>query len=691
MDNNINTLYFIQEKAILEAVFADVFKWLKKSSNNTTVVPKSTPKKSAKAKLSPCTYIDQDSKEIVIQGINFRKFISRLKETYKYRGILNLFDRKYSTWEMNLWYKEKITKDRMKVIELRVPLFFSLELYKIFQDLYEFYRYSMYQSIANDIYNNTWISNFEKVNPVYTDISKLSNITYEFKPYQAEFIRQYSALKQLYDLDGYILSFEQGLGKTLTAIGLVECLNKDQIIIICPNSLKENWANEISMYYKKYNTHKGLLEKEIFINNNKKFNAKNPKYIIANQENIPSIFSIIKQNKNTMIIVDECHNFRNIDAERVKNLIKLKELIDCKDNLLMSGTPIKATPNELAPALRMIDPYFTEPVCIRYIKSFNTYSEEISRVVRERFSRIIYKQTKEQVLQLPEKNIYQAFLPLKHEEPYYVSTIRKQIAQDFHKEYEILYKDFSIYKNRFETLVKKYSSAPSIDTKVYLNYLAGNINFGEYREELYKDFLKQYVYPNIQDISEIKELKEMQTKYIYMYNSAMGKAIGKNLPPARANCYIDLFDENKQFFIEKIESNNKKTVIFTPFLDVANHTAEELSKSGISNVLITGETKDRFSLITEFKESDIIDVLIATTQTLNTGVTLVEADQMFFLGVPYRDADFEQACDRIHRIGQTTDVNIYIILLKSKQENVSTRIEKIMSWSADAVNDFMDI
>ena len=64
---------------------------------------------------------------------------------------------------------------------------------------------------------------------------------------------------------------------------------------------------------------------------------------------------------------------------------------------------------------------------------------------------------------------------------------------------------------------------------------------------------------------------------------------------------------------------------------------------------------------------------------------------MIFLGVPYRDADFEQACDRIHRIGQTTDVDIYIVLLKSNQENISTRIEKIMTWSGDAFNDFMDI
>ena len=694
MNNNINTLHsFIQEEAILEAVFTDIFKWLKKSASasNTTIVPKSS-RKTTKAKLSPRTYIDSESKEIVIQGINFRKFISRLKEMYKYRGILNLFDRKFSTWEMNLWYKELITKDKMHIIELRVPLFFALELYKIFQDLYEFYRYAMYQSIANDIYNNTWISNFEEIAPTYTNLSNLSRISYELKDYQAEFIRQYSALKQLYNLDGYILSFEQGLGKTLTAIGLAECLDKDQIIIICPNSLKENWANEIKMYYKKYNTKNNKsLYNDIYISNNKTFNAKNPKFIITNQENIPAIFSVVKPNKNTIIIVDECHNFRNINAERVKNLIKLKELIDCKDNLLMSGTPIKATPDELAPALRMIDPYFTPEVCARYIKSFNTYSEEISRVVKERFSRIIYKQTKDQVLQLPEKNVYQAFLPVKHEEQFYVSTIRKQIAYDFNKEYELLYKDLAIYKDRFESIVNQYSSAPKVDTRTYLNYLAGDINFGEYREELYRDFIKQYVYPNIEDPNILKELKEMHTKYVYMYNSAMGRAIGKNLPPARANCYIALLDENISFFVEKINSNPKKTVIFTPFLDVANHTSEVLSSNGINNVLITGGTKDRFTLITEFKESDVIEVLVATTQTLNTGVTLVEADQMFFLGVPYRDADFEQACDRIHRIGQTTDVNIYIILLKSKQENVSTRIEKIMSWSADATSDFLDI
>ena len=51
--------------------------------------------------------------------------------------------------------------------------------------------------------------------------------------------------------NGYILAFEQGLGKTLTSIGLAECLKVDHVYIVCPNSLKENWALEIRKYYKK--------------------------------------------------------------------------------------------------------------------------------------------------------------------------------------------------------------------------------------------------------------------------------------------------------------------------------------------------------------------------------------------------------------------------------------------------------
>ena len=96
-------------------------------------------------------------------------------------------------------------------------------------------------------------------------------------------------------------------------------------------------------------------------------------------------------------------------------------------------------------------------------------------------------------------------------------------------------------------------------------------------------------------------------------------------------------------------------------------------------------------LIQEFKNNDDIDVLIATSQTLSTGVTLTEANQMFFFGTPWRSADYNQCCDRIYRIGQTTDVDIYNVLLDTGSEpNLSTRMNDILNWSDNMFNNMIE-
>jgi hypothetical protein len=74
--------------------------------------------------------------------------------------------------------------------------------------------------------------------------------------------------------------------------------------------------------------------------------------------------------------------------------------------------------------------------------------------------------------------------------------------------------------------------------------------------------------------------------------------------------------------------------------------------------------------------------LVATSQTIGTGVTLTEANQMFFFGPPWRDSDFEQCSDRIHRIGQTDDCHIYTVTLDTGGAlNLSTRMDAILAWS----------
>lgn len=641
--------------------------------------------------------IDKKNKTFIIKGINFNKFIIRLKWMYETRRIEYLFERKYSAWSIMMWEKEKIEKKDMRIVNLTVPLFFALEMYGIFMDLADFYKIDYYKKVADKIYKYTWISNYEKRKGKETDTSNMIKLRYRPKDYQLKFISEYNQLKFIYDLEGYILSFEQGLGKTFTAIALAECLNKDQIIIISPNSITENWAYEIRDYFREYTKDEYLWKKDVYILNNNKYHSKKPKYIIVNQESIDKIFHMVKNNKNTMIIVDESHNFRNSDSKRTNDLLKLKELTNCKDNLLMSGTPIKATPDELIPALRMIDPYFTPELAETYKKAFNINTSEITNVVKRRFNRSIYRKTKSETLKLPEKTISQLLYKIPNPERYLVSVISKQIREEYEKEYKHQLESQKELKIEFNRLVIKYSSATRKETQDYLDFVYMRANpdienekIHEHRIQIYREFLDKNVFPNIRKKEDKERLEYLITKYINMVDVAKGLAIGRILPPARVNCYKEIIDNNIKDIIKKIEDNPKKTLIFTSYLEITSYIEEYLKKNNIGCVKIIGSTKNRMDIIQEFKKDDDIDVLIATTQTLSTGVTLTEANQILFFGTPFRSADFNQACDRIHRIGQNIDCFIYVVLLETMEKNITTRIQEILDWSQNQFDNYIE-
>ena len=700
--NNNESYKEISDEAIDETF--NIFDFIIKKSNSANNIKYATTNNKTQANtfenlggaLFNQVKLDHNNKQFIIKGINFEKFLLRLKEMYQYRGITKLFEKKYSNFELKLWKLGLKSKNSMKVRELNIPLYFALEMYNIFTALGDFYNLDFYKNIAKNIYRKTWVSNFED----RTDYKKLDtniinnifNSEYKLKDYQKTFIEEYGNFKYIYDLIGYILCFEQGLGKTLTSLALAETLKKDQIIIVCPNSLKENWVNEIGSYYKIYNN-KSLLVKDVYAHGVSRFtSSKNPKFIIVNQESIDKISSIVKKGKNSIIIVDEIHNFRNIDSDRSKALINLKESIDCKDNLLMSGTPIKANATEIIPMLRMIDPYFTEELANIYKKAFNNNTIEVSDVVKTRFSRIIYRKTKDEVLSLPNKTISNLELPCKKSSKYISSVVKAEIVKEIKAQIESRKDSINKYKKIFEEMVLLYSAVSYKETKDYLKYIAAigseyvDEDEADYQAIIYKNFLKTNVYPNITDKSELKKFDEARTNYVYFKQSCIGKAIGKILPPANTECYKDIFDDNINIFIDYINKSTKKTVIFTPFLEVANYVNDELNKKGIGSVKIVGNVSNRMDIINKFKFDDSIDVLVATVQTLSTGVTLTEADQMFFLGVPYRKADFDQACDRIHRIGQTKDVSIYVVLLKTKEANITNRLSDIMNNSGESSN-----
>ena len=504
---------------------------------------------------------------IVIKGIDFQKFLQRIKVYYSENNFSKIFMKEYTKHAQKLWEKKKITRKEMKIKYLQFPTFFALEIAMIFEDLGYEYNVKHYLKIARFIRSKTWLKNLHlPVKEVPINISNLKNIRYTLKPYQKDFIEMYPTLKERYNLNGYLLSFDQGLGKTLTAISLAECLDKDQVVIVCPNSLKENWAYEIKEYFYKYEDEK-LWRDEVYVHGSKKYSfTKKTKYIIVNLEAIPAAYDLISNRKDSILIVDEMHNVRNMKGKRTLELSDLKSKLGKTDVLLMSGTPIKALPNEIIPSLMLIDPLFTEEVAKLYFNCFNVDGTATKEIVNARFGMVIHRKTKKEVLTLPDKHIHELNFTVPNSNKYLSDVVSKEVEEVFSRLYNAELERSDELRNNYINMIEKYSKAPYKDKKEYLKYLKNpEYDYHESERERFDGFTKKYVIPNIYYPVDLKNFKEAETAYVRMKERAMGKALGQIIHPRRKELYIQLYENNKEEIIDMIHNATKKTVIFSRY------------------------------------------------------------------------------------------------------------------------------
>lgn len=641
--------------------------------------------------LSKASTVEVKGGMIYIKKIMAYTLFNRMQKTYHSQNVKNLFLLQYNEKSWTRYKKKKISKNQLKIEYIYAPVFFALELVEIFNTLGDNYNDANYLNIAELIYRNTWLSSSDTngSNTQPYSLDALKNLDMELLPYQKEFIQNYPRLKAGLNLNGYILAFEQGLGKTLTSIALAECGKFDHVYVVCPNSLCENWALEIRKYYLKYRDNEDLWKSEVILCKNDKTSGSRGKFFIVNNESIKSMVPFIMSGKN-LLIVDESHNFRNLNGKRTKELIELQKKIKANDTLLMSGTPIKAIPNEISPALYLLDPLFTEDVAKLYVKAFNINNVSASDMINKRFGKIIYRKDKSEIDNLPEKFISEIYYKLPNSDEYIFKNLKSKIYNRFMEIYQEKMIDNKELMKEMISLVKKYSKASGENTTLYCKWLT-TVNterimkLHDSEKDMIEDFLNVYVYPNLPNEVTLYHMKQLETKFIRMKNSALGTAMGEILPPARRDLFIDLFNVNIDDIVDRILNNDKKTVIFSQFKPVVKEIYNLLNEQGIKTVMVTGDViKTRMDQILSFKEDDTVRVLVATSNTMGTGFTLTEANQMFFFGPPWRDADFNQCCDRIHRIGQNSDVRIYTVLLDTGSEiNVSTRMSKIMNWSKE--------
>jgi len=181
--------------------------------------------------------------------------------------------------------------------------------------------------------------------PLPTEVPEIKELSINnglsLKPYQikgVEFIQKQQGRALLAD--------EMGLGKTAQALTwLAANPTLRPVVIITPASVKSAWKNEVGKWMPgtKVQILSGRTPQPIIED-----------IVIINYDTLASWVDSLKRVMPKVVITDECHYYKNNNADRTKAIKKLAKNIP--HFIALSGTPIVNRPVEMFNAISIINP-----------------------------------------------------------------------------------------------------------------------------------------------------------------------------------------------------------------------------------------------------------------------------------------------------------------------------------------------
>ena len=241
-------------------------------------------------------------------------------------------------------------------------------------------------------------------------------------------------------------------------------------------------------------------------------------------------------------------------------------------------------------------------------------------------------------------------------------------------------KEFIGYRN-LDTLKKQLELFSLRRPKSLLNLPEKNINY-EYieMEDSQKTFYKQIV-DGVKDEVDKIVLKPSAVLSLILrlrqVTASPSILTSKPIPSAKLDRACDLCEE--------IISNGEKVVIFSTFKETIAELEKRLAQ--YHPLIGTGDIPDDIisNNNVKFQEDDAYKLFIGTWQKCGTGLTLTAATNLIFIDTPYTDGAFQQACDRIYRIGTQKPVFIYVLITEG---TVDERVKEIVE-DKEAISNYI--
>ncbi|XP_028992553.1 SWI/SNF-related matrix-associated actin-dependent regulator of chromatin subfamily A-like protein 1 isoform X2 [Betta splendens] len=126
-----------------------------------------------------------------------------------------------------------------------------------------------------------------------------------------------------------------------------------------------------------------------------------------------------------------------------------------------------------------------------------------------------------------------------------------------------------------------------------------------------------------------------------------------------------------EYITDMLEAGREKFLVFAHHKLVLDHITSELRKKSVSFIRIDGATPsaERQQLCERFQFSTKACVAVLSITAANMGLTLHSADLVIFAELFWNPGVLIQAEDRVHRIGQTRNVNIHYLVAKGTADD----------------------
>jgi len=422
-----------------------------------------------------------------------------------------------------------------------------------------------------------------------------------------------SAMKVLNRFRGRaMLCDEVGLGKTIEAgIILSEYVLRGlvrTVLILTPPSLTTQWQDEMES---KFNM-------DFILNQDENFRALGteawrqfPRIIASiNFARRKEHAEILAETPFDMVIVDEAHCLQNRATQTWKMVNSLKK----KYMLLLTATPIQNSLEELYNMITLLKPGQLGTISEfkrTFMQRGDRFTPKNTPRLRELLNDVMIRNT---------RSLTQVRLPNRH-----ARTIPLQLTSD----------ERAVYDGLTEFIKQQY-----------FEYEKKRKRAGLFTLRLLQEEVGSSVYavlPTLEKISQNKSLNSDGQKILTELQN-LGSQIQKG---AKTEALLDV-----------IHAHQDKIIVFTKFIKTLEHICDTLSENGIPFAKFMGgmSVAQKDQSVEEFQRDAQV---LVSTEIGGEGRNLQFCNAVLNYDLPWNPLRIEQRIGRVHRVGQTREVEIF--------------------------------